>query len=35
MDYRAKKVKPALLDPRVLQAPLVQWEDLDPWVLLG
>lgn len=35
VDHLAKKVKLELLDPRVLQAPLVQWEDLDPWVLLG
>lgn len=35
MDQLAKKVKPELLDQRVLQAPLVRWEDLDQWVLLG
>lgn len=23
------------MDPRVPMAPLVQWEDLAPWVLLG
>lgn len=35
LDYLAKKVKLELLDPRVLQAPLVKWEHLDQWVLLG
>lgn len=35
MDHRVKRVKLELLDPRVLQDPLVQWEHLDPWVLLG
>lgn len=35
MDLLAKKVKLELLDLRVLQAPLDQWEHLDPWVLPG
>lgn len=35
MDHSDKKVKLELLDQRALQAPLVQWEHLDPWVLLG
>lgn len=35
MDHLAKKVNLELLDPRVLQGPLVKWEDLDQWVLLG
>lgn len=34
VDQLAKKVKLEQLDPRVLQAPLVQWEHLDQWVLL-
>lgn len=35
LDHLAKKVNLELLDPRVLQGPLVRWEDLDRWVLLG
>lgn len=35
VDHSAKKVKLELLDPKVLQAHLVQWEHQDPWVLLG
>lgn len=35
VDLLARKVKLELLDPRAPQGPLVQWEDLDPWVLLG
>lgn len=31
----ARKEKLEQLDPRVPQGPLVPWEDLDPWVLLG
>lgn len=35
MDPLDKKVKLELLDQRVLQVPVVHWEHLDPWVLLG
>lgn len=34
VDPLDKKVKLELLDLRALTGPLVQWEHLDPWVLL-
>lgn len=34
LDPLDKKVKLELLDLRVLTGLLVQWEHLDPWVLL-
>lgn len=35
MELLDQKVKLELLDPRVPQGPVVQWEHLDLWVLQG